>query len=52
MSVNQKTYDLVEPFDTGSLQVSDIHTLYYEQSGNPVSHFLVTSVIRESLYSY
>ncbi|CAM0135881.1 unnamed protein product [Umbelopsis sp. WA50703] len=35
MSVNQKTYDLVEPFDTGSLQVSDIHTLYYEQSGNP-----------------
>ncbi len=25
----------IEPFNTGMLQVDDIHVLYYEQSGNP-----------------
>ena len=28
-------YDPIEPFDTGMLPVSSIHTLYYEQCGNP-----------------
>ena len=28
-------YDPVEPFDTGRLQVSPIHNIYYEQAGNP-----------------
>jgi proline iminopeptidase len=28
-------YDPIEPFDTGMLSVSDLHTLYYEQCGNP-----------------
>jgi proline iminopeptidase len=28
-------YPPVVPFDTGRLRVSDIHELYYEQSGNP-----------------
>jgi proline iminopeptidase len=28
-------YDPIEPFDQGRLPVSPIHTLYYEQSGNP-----------------
>ncbi len=28
-------YDPVEPFDTGRLQVSAIHNIYYEQAGNP-----------------
>ncbi len=28
-------YAPLNPFDTGFLQVDDIHTLYYEQSGNP-----------------
>jgi proline iminopeptidase len=28
-------YPPVEPYDTGSLPVSPVHTLYYEQSGNP-----------------
>ncbi len=28
-------YEPVEPFDTGYLPVSDIHTIYYEQCGNP-----------------
>jgi proline iminopeptidase len=28
-------YEPIEPFDTGYLPVSDIHTLYYEQCGNP-----------------
>jgi len=28
-------YPEIEPFDSGTLQVSDRHTLYYEQCGNP-----------------
>jgi len=40
MTTQQKNYtDLlypeIEPFDTGFLKVSDIHNVYYEQSGNP-----------------
>lgn len=27
-------YPKIEPYDTGFLQVSDIHSVYYEQSGN------------------
>ncbi|XP_037031165.1 probable proline iminopeptidase [Bradysia coprophila] len=29
-----KMYPSIEPFNTGHLEVSSIHTLYYEQSGN------------------
>lgn len=28
-------YPAFEPYDKGFLKVSDVHTLYYEQSGNP-----------------
>lgn len=28
-------YPDIEPYDQGSLRVSDLHTLYYEQCGNP-----------------
>ncbi|HEX8177085.1 MAG TPA: prolyl aminopeptidase [Pyrinomonadaceae bacterium] len=28
-------YDSIEPYDSGHLAVSKIHTLYYEQCGNP-----------------
>jgi proline iminopeptidase len=28
-------YPEIEPYDVGQLKVSDLHTLYYEQSGNP-----------------
>jgi proline iminopeptidase len=28
-------YPEIEPYDSGMLKVSDLHTLYYEQSGNP-----------------
>jgi proline iminopeptidase len=31
----RKLYPEIEPFDTGFLKVSDLHTLYYEQCGNP-----------------
>lgn len=27
-------YPDIEPYDTGMLKVSDIHQVYYEQSGN------------------
>lgn len=28
----------IEPFNSGFLRVSDIHTIYYEEAGNPVGH--------------
>ena len=28
-------YPPLEPYDTGALRVSDLHTIYFEQSGNP-----------------
>jgi proline iminopeptidase len=31
----RSVYPEIEPYDTGFLKVSDLHTLYYEQSGNP-----------------
>ncbi|KAG0518779.1 hypothetical protein BDA96_09G206100 [Sorghum bicolor] len=34
-------YALVEPYDSGFLKVSDVHTIYYEQSGNPQGHPVV-----------
>jgi proline iminopeptidase len=34
-------YDPIEPFDQGMLAVSAIHTLYYEQSGNPEGNAVV-----------
>jgi len=35
MSELKTLYDPIEPFDTGSLKVSPIHEIYYEQCGNP-----------------
>ncbi|HET6432160.1 prolyl aminopeptidase [Dyella sp.] len=36
MSSERRTlYPEIEPFDSGFLKVSPLHTLYYEQSGNP-----------------
>ena len=36
MSQDRRTlYSEIEPFDSGFLKVSPLHTLYYEQSGNP-----------------
>ena len=34
-SERRSLYPEIEPFDSGFLKVSDLHTLYYEQSGNP-----------------
>jgi proline iminopeptidase len=31
----RELYPPIEPFDSGFLKVSDLHTIYYEQSGNP-----------------
>lgn len=39
--VNRSLYPDIEPYDTGFLKVSDIHTVYYEQSGNPGGHPVV-----------
>ena len=29
-----KLYPQIEPYNTGFLKVCDLHTIYYEQSGN------------------
>lgn len=34
-SERMKLYPDLDAYDTGMLKVSDIHTMYYEQSGNP-----------------
>ena len=33
--VNEHFLPEVEPYETGSLQVSDVHTIYWEQCGTP-----------------
>jgi proline iminopeptidase len=38
---NRNLYPPIEPYKTGLLNVSDIHTLYWEQSGNPAGHPVV-----------
>ena len=35
MSRMKTLYDPIEPFDQGMLKVSPVHTIYYEQCGNP-----------------
>jgi len=35
MNGMRELYPPIEPYDSGRLQVSPIHTLYYEQCGNP-----------------
>ncbi|KQK05419.1 hypothetical protein BRADI_2g19980v3 [Brachypodium distachyon] len=41
LSPRKDLYPHVEPYDTGRLKVSDVHTIYYEQSGNPGGHPVV-----------
>lgn len=36
--LNRNLYPDIEPFSTGFLKVSDIHSIYWEQSGNPNGH--------------
>lgn len=36
--LNKKLYPHIEPYSTGLLKVSDLHTIYWEQSGNPNGH--------------
>jgi proline iminopeptidase len=38
---SKPVYTSVEPYDSGFLKVSDVHTIYYEQSGNPQGHVRV-----------
>ena len=35
MPAMRTLYPSIEPFDRGFLKVSDLHTVYYEQAGNP-----------------
>ncbi|MQL73118.1 hypothetical protein Taro_005472 [Colocasia esculenta] len=37
-NLNRKLYSPIEPHSSGFLKVSDLHTLYWEQSGNPNGH--------------
>uniref|UniRef100_A0A2P2KIR7 Proline iminopeptidase isoform X2 n=1 Tax=Rhizophora mucronata TaxID=61149 RepID=A0A2P2KIR7_RHIMU len=38
---NRNLYPHIEPYDAGFLKVSEIHTVYYEQSGNPSGYPVV-----------
>ncbi|XP_047266980.1 proline iminopeptidase isoform X3 [Capsicum annuum] len=39
--LNKNLYPSIEPYCTGFLKVSNLHTLYWEQSGNPNGHPVV-----------
>nr|KYP48476.1 Proline iminopeptidase [Cajanus cajan] len=39
--LNTNLYPQIEPYGTGFLKVSDLHTIYWEQSGNPSGHPVV-----------
>ncbi|KAG4945473.1 hypothetical protein JHK87_041480 [Glycine soja] len=39
--LNRNLYPQIEPYSTGFLKVSDLHTIYWEQSGNPSGHPVV-----------
>ncbi|XP_008793050.2 proline iminopeptidase [Phoenix dactylifera] len=39
--LNRSLYPHIEPYSSGFLKVSDIHALYWEQSGNPNGHPVV-----------
>lgn len=39
--INTKLYPDIEPFSTGFLKVSELHSIYWEQSGNPSGHPVV-----------
>ena len=34
-SLRREPYPLIEPYSSGNLKVSETHTLYWEQNGNP-----------------
>lgn len=36
--LNRNLYPQIEPYSTGFLKVSDLHSIYWEQSGNPNGH--------------
>ncbi|KAI9090912.1 hypothetical protein K1719_028397 [Acacia pycnantha] len=38
---NRNLFPHIEPYSTGLLKVSDLHTIYWEQSGNPNGHPVV-----------
>ncbi|MQL73119.1 hypothetical protein Taro_005473 [Colocasia esculenta] len=40
-SFNRSLYAPIEPYSSGFLKVSELHTLYWEQSGNPDGHPVV-----------
>ncbi|XP_024979546.1 proline iminopeptidase isoform X2 [Cynara cardunculus var. scolymus] len=39
--LNKNLYEPLEPYTTGFLKVSDLHKIYWEQSGNPSGHPVV-----------
>lgn len=36
--IKNALYPQIEPYSTGMLKVSDLHSIYWEQSGNPDGH--------------
>lgn len=46
--LNRNLYPQIEPYSTGFLKVSDLHTIYWEQSGNPSGH-VSSNCLQQSL---
>ncbi|CAN1141567.1 Proline iminopeptidase [Linum perenne] len=49
--LNRSLYPALEPYDTGFLKVSDVHSIYYEQSGNPTGHVDIASCSQSSSFT-
>lgn len=48
--LNRNLYEHIEPYATGFLEVSDLHTIYWEQSGNPSGHVSDQSLLNFLLF--
>ena len=49
----KQPFPAIEPFNTGMLKVSDIHEVYYEQSGQPDGKPVIfVYVIYQTITSY
>lgn len=54
--IKNALYPHIEPYSTGMLKVSDLHSIYWEQSGNPDGHvsdfFIVPSYMLKCIQLY
>lgn len=47
--IKNALYPHIEPYSTGMLKVSDIHSIYWEQSGNPDGHVSIFIIVLSNI---